>query len=52
MFFHPTDTSLRFQQYVSSYSLLSISIQHIIPGTEGLAVAFNRLMLLSFVLAG
>lgn len=49
LIFHPRGTSLAFHSYPFLYGVLSIPIQHLVPGKAGLALAFNLALLLSFV---
>jgi hypothetical protein len=50
--FHPYGTSLAFHSYALTYSILSIPFQHAVSGPHGLAIAFNTMVFLSFVLSG
>jgi hypothetical protein len=50
--FHPYGTSLAFHSYALTYSILSIPIQHAVSGPHGLAIAFNTIVFMSFVLGG
>jgi hypothetical protein len=50
--FHPDGTSLALYGYPIIYSALSIPVQFCLPGLKGLALAFNFIVFLSFVLSG
>ncbi|MCH2171582.1 hypothetical protein MK489_12430 [Myxococcota bacterium] len=50
--FHPRGGSLALTSYPIPYGILSIPVQWIWPGLEGLAVAINLLVLFSFTLSG
>jgi hypothetical protein len=52
LLFHPMGTSLAFHTLPIPYGLFSVPIQLLIKGTLGLAVAFNSVVFLSFVLSG
>jgi len=49
--FFPRGTSLAFHSYPFVYGMLSIPLQHMVPGKPGLAIAFNALIVASFVLS-
>jgi hypothetical protein len=51
LLFHPTGTSLSFHSYPLLHSVLSIPLQRVLPGMQGLVVAYNCAILLSFILA-
>ena len=52
LLFHPLGTSLAFHTLPITYGLFSVPIQLLIKGPIGLAVAFNSVIFLSFVLSG
>jgi hypothetical protein len=47
---YPHGTSLALHSYPLPYSLLSLPVQWLVPGLRGLILAFNLIVLLSFVL--
>jgi len=50
--FYPLGTDLSFHSNPLTFSLISIPFQAAIPGPEGLAIAFNTIVLASFILSG
>jgi len=50
--FYPLGTDLSFHSNPLTFSLISIPFQAVIPGPEGLAIAFNTIVLASFILSG
>jgi hypothetical protein len=49
---YPNGASLALHSYPLPYSLVSIPVQSLWPGTAGRVVAFNGVVLMSFVLSG
>ena len=49
---HPNGASLAFASYPLPYSIASIPFQAALPGLTGLVVAFNAIVLASFLLSG
>ena len=49
--FYPYGTSLSFHSYPMIYSLASLPVQWLFPGTNGLAIAFNLIVFSSFLLS-
>jgi hypothetical protein len=50
--FYPAGTDLSFHSNPLTFGLISIPFQSAFPGPEGLAIAFNVIVLASFVLSG
>jgi hypothetical protein len=50
--FYPLGTDLSFHSNPLTFSLISIPFQAAISGPEGLAIAFNTIVLASFILSG
>ncbi|MDD9938991.1 MAG: hypothetical protein OXT09_35715 [Myxococcales bacterium] len=51
LIFHPHGTSLAFHSYPFVYGVLSVPLQWLLPGKEGLAATFNLIVFTSFVMS-